>query len=108
MTFKTETLISYFEVIDAWEEARAAFDAALLAKNAADTAELSKQLEQCRTSLDRTDRLACDMARQMTAYAAIPTERYLLFRYNQNVLGSLESDQKYLAQVLAYHKSLAR
>jgi hypothetical protein len=58
--------------------------------------------------LDRTDRLARDMARQMTAYAAIPTERYLLFRYNQNVLGSLESDRKYLAQVLAFHKSLAR
>jgi tetratricopeptide (TPR) repeat protein len=89
-------------------EARAAFDAALLAKNAGDTAEFSRQVEQCRMALDRTNRLAGDVARQMTAYADIPTERYLLFRYNQNVLASLESDREYLAQVLAFHKSPAR
>jgi hypothetical protein len=49
--------------------------------------------------------LARQIAQQMIHYCNIPTEKYLLFRYNQNVIGSIEEDQKYLKHVMAQNPS---
>ena len=38
----------------------------------------------------------------MVVYCAVPTEKYLLFRYNQNVIGSIEAARGHLNQVLAF------
>lgn len=102
--FKTESFISYFEVLDACDEARAAFDRALLAKSKQDNTAVLKHLEACQAAMDRADRLSADAARQMVAYCSVPTEKYLLFRYNQNVIGSIERNRKFLAEVVAFHK----
>ncbi|MBN1346698.1 MAG: hypothetical protein JXQ73_28665 [Phycisphaerae bacterium] len=102
VTFKMETFILYFEVLDAVEEARAALDRAWLAKGAGNTTEFNTHLAQSKAALDRADRLAAQAAREMIAYRAIPTERYLLFRFNQNVIGSIEAALDYVNQVLAF------
>ncbi len=102
--FKTENIISYFEVLNACQEAKSAFDRALLAIGTADTTEFRKQLRGCQAALDRAGRMAWDATGQMIAYAYVPTEKYLLFRYNQNVIGSIESAQTYLAEVIAFHE----
>lgn len=52
---------------------------------------MHKQFEAAQAAIDRTDRLAQDVARQMIPYVDIPTEKYLLFRYNQNVISSIEA-----------------
>jgi len=58
--------------------------------------------------MDRADRLARAAAGQMIAYADIPTEKYMLLRYNQNVIDSIEKSRKYLADVRAYQDESAR
>ena len=44
----------------------------------------------------------------MIPYANIPTEKYLLFRYNQVVIGWTENARAALAKVLALHKAPAQ
>ena len=51
--YKTENFITVFEELGAAEDAKAAFDRALLAMNAGDAAEVRKQLDQSQTALDR-------------------------------------------------------
>ena len=104
VVFKTENFISYFQVLNACQEAMATLDRAWLAKGDGKEDEFRKHLGQCQAALDRADRLARDAARQMIPYAHIPTEKYLLFRYNQNVIGKIEGGQKYLAEIIAFHK----
>jgi hypothetical protein len=100
--FKTENFILFFEVLDALEEARAALDRAWLAKAAGNTNEFGRHLAQCKAALDRADRLSAKAAGQMVAYCTEPTEKYLLFRYNQNVISSIEAARGFLNQVLAF------
>ena len=108
MIFKTENLITYFEVLSAIQQAKVALDRAWLAKSDGDPAWLRKQLGQCQAALDRADQLAREAAQQMIAYADVPTEKYLLFRYNQNVIRSIERCRKYLADVIEYHTEQGR
>lgn len=89
--FKTESFAGYLEVLAAGYEAVAAFDRALLLKSGGDEAAMYKQFEAAQTAIDRADRLAQEVARQMIPYVHIPTEKYLLFRFNQNVISSIEA-----------------
>ena len=76
---------------------------------AGDNAEASRQLEQAQAAIDRTDHLAREVAQQMIPYANnIPTEKYLLFRYNQNVIRWIENAREEIAKTLAAHKAPAR
>jgi hypothetical protein len=104
VTFKTENLILYFQVLAAIQEAKAILDRAWLAKDAQKAPEYEKQLSLCRVVLERADRLARDAAQQMTSYCHVPTEKYLLFRYNQNVIQSIEQSRKYIAEVISFQK----
>ena len=103
--FKTESFAMYFDVLAAGYEAVASLDQALVGQNSGDTAEVSKQLKQAQAAIDRMDHLAREVARQMIPYANIPTEKYLLFRYNQNVISWTEKAREELAKVLASHKT---
>jgi len=89
--FKTESFAGYLEVLAAAYEAIATLDRALLLKSSGHEAKTLKQFEAAQTAINRADRLAEDVARQMIPYAGIPTEKYLLFRFNQNVISSIEA-----------------
>ncbi|MBU1891170.1 hypothetical protein KJ782_06850 [Patescibacteria group bacterium] len=84
-------------------EAKAAFDRALLAKIAGEGAQVQKQLDQCQTALDRANRLVREAAEQMIPYAHIPTEKHILYLFN-DAMPSHESTRKYLAEVIAFCK----
>jgi hypothetical protein len=99
--YKVENFGAHMDVAVALTEAKAALALAEVAKRKGDMAERGKQLGQCKAALDRADGLARQAAQQMIPFCNIPTEKYLLFRYNQNVIRSIEEDQKYLAQVMA-------
>ena len=99
--FKTNTFAGYLDVMAAGYEAVAACNRAVLAKTSGDNAEMQKQLERSQAAIDRADRLAREVARQMIPYADITTERYLLFRFNQNVIGWTETSRAALAKVRA-------
>jgi uncharacterized sulfatase len=77
----------------------------VLANISGDKAAKQKHLEQSQTAADRADRLAREVARQMIPFASIPTEKYLLFRFNQNVIGWTEAGRAALAKALASVKS---
>ncbi|MBM3888108.1 MAG: hypothetical protein FJ388_03175 [Verrucomicrobia bacterium] len=99
--FKTGNFAGYLDVLAAGYEAVAACDRAVLVKNNGDRPEMLKQLDAAQTAIDRADRLAREVARQMIPFASIPTEKYLLFRFNQNVIGWTEKGRAELAKVLA-------
>jgi hypothetical protein len=103
--YKVENFGTHMDVAVALNEAKAALALAEVAKKSGDMAERGKQLSQCKAALDRADGLARQAAQQMVPYCNIPTEKYLLFRYNQNVIGSIEEDQEYLRQVIAQNQS---
>ena len=107
--YKTENFITVFEELSAVNEAKATFDRALLAKNAGEAAdEVGKQLKQCRTALDRANRLVRQAAEQMIPYARIdPTERHILWIFNK-AIPSHESTRAYLGKVIAFHKQQSR
>jgi len=88
--FKTESFAGYLDVLAAGYEAVAALDRALLLRGDGDN-ETPQRFAAAQAAIQRADRLAQDVARQMVPYADIPTEKYLLFRFNQNVVGSIES-----------------
>jgi hypothetical protein len=102
--YKTENFVTVFQELAAVQEAKAAFDRALLARSDGSPGEAGKQLEQCRTALDRAGRLVRQAAEQMIPYARIdPTERHILWIFNK-AIPSHDTAQRYLADVVAVHK----
>jgi hypothetical protein len=103
--YKTENFVTVFQELAAVQEARAAFDRALLARSDGNEGEVGKQLEQCRTALDRAGRLVRQAAEQMIPYSRIdPTERHILWIFNK-AIPSHDTAQQYLAQLVAVHKA---
>ena len=82
MIYKTENFVTVLEELSAAHEAKAAFDRALLAMNAGERPTVRKQLDQSQTALDRANRLVREAAQQMIPYAQIPTERHILYLFN--------------------------
>jgi hypothetical protein len=99
--FKTESFAGYLDTLAAGHEAVAAFDRALLSGSDNQTADLSTRLEPACEAINRADRLARDVARQMVPFAGIPTEKYQLFRFNQNVISSIEGMARTLRNTTA-------
>jgi hypothetical protein len=91
------------------QEAKAAFDRALLAMSAGEgeAAEAGKQLEASRTALERANRLVREAAQQMIPYAQIPTERHILWIFNK-AIPSHDATRGYLAEVIASRKESGR
>jgi type 1 glutamine amidotransferase len=102
--YKTENFVTVLEELSAADRAKAAFDRALLAMNAGETAEERKQLDQTQAALDRANRLVRGAAQQMIPYAHIPTERHLLYLFN-DAIPSHERAERYLAEVIALRKA---
>jgi len=100
--YKTEGFISYLNVLSACSEAVVILDRAWLGLVDGDQVEFGIQLGVCRSILERADRLARAAAGQMIAYADDPTEKYLLMRYNRNVIAGIENAQIYVAEVVAF------
>jgi hypothetical protein len=106
--YKTENFVTVFEELSAVSEAKAAFDRALLAKNDGKADEVGKQLDECRTALGRANQSVRQAAEQMIPYARIdPTERHILWIFNK-AIPSHEATQRYLAEVIAFHKAKAQ
>ena len=94
--FKTETFAGYFDVLQACEEARIELDRTLLARLDGDEAAADDRLERCRAALECAERGARAVAGQMIAYGDDKTERHLLFRFNQNVIASIEAGRAFV------------
>jgi hypothetical protein len=103
--YKTANFITVFEELGAADEATAAFDRALLAMNAGDAAGARSQLEQTQVALDRANRLVHEAARQMIPYAHIPTERHILYLFN-DAMPSHQAMRRYLSEVIAFRKGM--
>jgi hypothetical protein len=105
--YKTENFVAVVEELSASNEAKAAFDRALLAMSAGESAEADKAFEQTQAALDRANRLVREAAQQMIPYAPIPTERHILYLFN-DAIPSHESARQYLAEVMTFWKRLRR
>ena len=105
--YKTENFITVFELLATANETKATFDRALLAFNAGEAAEGRKQLDQSQTAMDRANRLVREAAEQMIPYAHIPTEKHILYLFN-DAMPSHERERSYLAEVIAFHKGQSR
>jgi hypothetical protein len=101
--YKTQNFITVVEELSAANEANAAYDRAVLAKNDGKAAEVQKQLDQSQTALERANRLVREAAEQMIPYAHIPTEKHILYLFN-DAMPSHESTRRYLAEVIAFCK----
>ena len=100
--FKTENFITVFEgELSTANEAKAAFDRALLAMSDGKADEVRKHLDQCQAALDRANRLVRQAAEQMIPYAQIPTERHILYLFN-DAIPSHEGARRYLSEVIAF------
>ena len=99
--YKTESFAGYLDALAAGYEAVAAFNRALLLEGSGDEADMLKRFEPARAAVNRADCRAREVARQMMAYADIPTEKYLLFRFNQNVIASIEGLARMLRNAMA-------
>lgn len=104
VTYKTENFVTVLEELSAAHEAQATFDRALLAMSAGEAAEVRKLLDQTQTALERANRLVREAAQQMTPYAHIPTERHILYLFN-DAFPAHEAAQAYLAEVSAFWKT---
>ncbi|MFV1968619.1 MAG: hypothetical protein ACC628_24625, partial [Pirellulaceae bacterium] len=93
--FKTESFAGYLDVLAAGYEWVEALDRVLLAKTRGETEKVSKHLGEAQAAIDRADRLAREVARQMIPFTDIPTEKYLLFRFNQIVIAWTEKNRVY-------------
>lgn len=103
--YKTENFITVFQELAAVDEAKAAFDRAVIAKIDGKSDEVGRQLELCRTAVDRAGRLVRQAAEQMIPYARIePTERHILWILNK-ALPSHDATRGYLAEVIASCKT---
>ena len=67
-----------------------------LARLDGDEAAAAERLERCRAACERADRGARGVAGQMIAYADDKTGRHLLFRFNQNVIASIEAGRSFV------------
>jgi hypothetical protein len=97
--YKTGNFVTVCEELAAAEEAKAAFDRVLLAMNAGDAAEVRKQLALTQAAVDKAGRLVRTAAEQMIPYAGIPTERHILYLFN-DAMPSHESARRYVAEVI--------
>ena len=88
-------------------EAKAAFDRAALAMNAGERAAADLELGRTQAALDRADRLVRQAARQMVPFARIPTEKHILYLFN-DAIPSHDSARQYLAGVIAGRAALRR
>jgi hypothetical protein len=87
------------------QEAKAAFDRALLHRSDGNAGEAGEQLAQCRKSLDRAGQLVHEAAEQVIPYARIdPTERHILWILNK-ALPSHDATQRYLADIITVQKA---
>jgi len=102
--YKTENFVTVLKELGAAQEAKAAFDRAALAMNAGEAAEERKQLDQAQAALARANRLVHQAAQQMIPYAHIPTERHILYLFN-DAIPSHDTAQRYLAEVIAVRKT---
>ncbi|NOX55668.1 MAG: hypothetical protein GXP27_14760 [Planctomycetes bacterium] len=103
--YKTDNFITIFKLLGAINEARVAFDRALLAmeSNVA-RAEADRHLEHCRAATERANCLAHLAAEQMIPYARRwPTERHILWIFNK-IIPSHEAARRYVADVIAFRK----
>ena len=105
VTFKTENFAAYFDVLRSCEEARIELDRAYLARLDRNRVAAGDRLERCRAALQRADRHARGAAGQMLAYSDEKAERHLLFRFNQNVIASIESGREFVDGVIDAHRS---
>ena len=94
--FKTETFACYFDVLQSCEEARIELDRTWLARLDGDEAAAGDRLERCRAACERAERGARAVAGMMIAYGDDKTERQLLFRFNQNVIASIEAGRAFV------------
>jgi len=106
--YKTENFIAYLETLRACYDATIALDQAWLGLVDGDWVEFGSRLEQCLAVLRRADRLARATAGQMIAYANVPEEKYVLMRFNRNVIASIEKGQKHVDEVMAFYKEQGR
>ena len=104
MTYKTENFVTVLEELGAAYEAQAAFDRALLAMNAGESADALKLLDQTQTALERANGLVRHAAQQMIPYSHIPTERHILYLFN-DAIPSHEAAQAYLDEVRAFRQA---
>jgi hypothetical protein len=77
-------------------EAQACIFRAQAAKKQGNMDDYLKKLKECRTINQQAHKMARQCAQQMIPFCDNPTERFLLFRYNQNVLDTIEKDRAYL------------
>jgi hypothetical protein len=105
--FKTENFVTVEEELSASNEAKAAFDRAALAMNAGERAAADLELGRTQAALDRADRLVRQAARQMVPFARIPTEKHILYLFN-DAIPSHDSARQYLAGVIAGRAALRR
>lgn len=106
--YKTEHLITYLDVLSASYDATVALDRAWLGLVDGDWAEFGTRLNQSQEILDGADRLARAAAGQMIAYSDTPTEKYLLLRFNRNVIASIERSREYVSKVIKFHDDESR
>ena len=105
--FKTENFVTVLEELSAAEAAKAAFDRAALAMNAGEKAAARQQLSRSAAALERADRLVREAARQMIPYAQIPTEKHILYLFN-DAIPSHEATRHYLTEVIAFRKGFGQ
>jgi hypothetical protein len=99
--------VTVCEEISAAAEAGVAFDRALLAMNAGDASAVRKLLDQTQSALDRASRLVREAAQQMIPFAHIPTERHILYLFN-DAIPSHDGARRYLTEVIAARKGLGK
>ncbi len=102
--YKTQNYVTVCEELGAAHEAKAAFDRAVLAMGAGESTEVDKELGQTKTALDRANRWVHEAAEQMIPYAHIPTERHILYLFN-DAIPSHDAARAYLAEVMAFRQS---
>ncbi|NLY00066.1 MAG: hypothetical protein GXY83_28540 [Rhodopirellula sp.] len=106
--YKTENFVTVFQELAAAQEAKAAFERALLHSSDGNPGEAGKQLELCRTALDRAGQLVRQAAEQIVPYARIdPTERHILWILNKSI-PSHDAARDYVAKVVAMHDEKCR
>ena len=71
--------------------------------NSADAGEVARRLRETNAALERARRLVREAARQMIPFAGIPTERHILYLFN-DAIPSHDATQAYLAEVMASRK----
>jgi len=105
--YKTENFVTVFEELSAANEAKAAYDRAVLAMDDGKPDEVRKHLAHCQTALDRANRLVREAAEQMIPFAHIPTERHILYLFN-DAMPSHAIARAYLAEVIAFCEGRSR